>query len=401
MNQCRIIDVGWINQVKNFDVFFAHCPDLVFIAFFDECMTFKQLKSAMDTVTLASKKYTRKKIFIVTDYFYMEKFSTIMPEEFVYVTINQLLLWVYKRIVVDETSKIENTWNPDNTNWVFLLGKLDQQHRLGLLYYFYKQNLLDNCTWSLRFDENRLDDYVKYFPDFTKDQARQWLRAHSRSPDQIQQVKTTAKQLHYGGIPYGNIYQNALFQVISETHIYQHSLVWITEKTWLSILNCRPFMILGNPGTYRALEDLGFDTFSQFLIDQNFDQNLNVEDRFHSLTCNIKHWLKILPMHAKEIAMIAKSNQHRLIELAKLDLQKLTNLIATYHIDTNVYDLTTFTQYPDMAERVEQSKWTNFYNRIKDSAWPACNDERDFVNLPKHIQRECIDVFGYQPRENL
>ena len=106
-------------------------------------------------------------------------------------------------------------------------------------------------------------------------------------------------------------------------------------------------------------------------------------------------------MHAKEIATIAKSNQHRLIELAKLDLQKLTNLIDTYQIDINVYELITFTRYPGMAEHIEQAKWSNFYNRIKDSSWPACDDERDFVNLPKHIQQECIDVFGYQPRENL
>ena len=400
MNQCRIIDIEWINQAENFEVFFQHCPNIVLIRFFDECMTAEQVSSAMGTVKIASKKYPWKKIIVIMGYVYMEKFSTIMPDEFDYVLVNQLWLWIHKRIVVDKVSKLVNKWNPDNCNWLLLLGKLLSQHRLGLLYYFYKQNLLDRCTWSLKFDETLLDDYLEYLPGLTKDQASQWLQDHARSPDQIQMVNTQQRQAHYAGIPYGNIYQDSLFQVISETGV-NASLVWITEKTWLSIINCRPFMVLGNPGTYQVLENLGFDTYSRFLIDQNFDKNIDLVARFHSLTNNVRHWLEILPDHADQILQITKSNQRRLIELVEIDLKKLSDLIITHNLDVNVYDLTTWTEYSDFGAQIEQSKWTNFYNRIKDSAWPACDDERDFVNLPKHIQRECIDVFGYRPRENL
>jgi hypothetical protein len=43
------------------------------------------------------------------------------------------------------------------------------------------------------------------------------------------------------------------------------------------------------------------------------------------------------------------------------------------------------------------STWKEFYHEIKDSSWPACDSESDFMSLPQHIRTECIDVFGYAP----
>ena len=41
--------------------------------------------------------------------------------------------------------------------------------------------------------------------------------------------------------------------------------------------------------------------------------------------------------------------------------------------------------------------WAEFYQSIKDPSWPDCELEENFSQLPKHIQQECVDVFGYQP----
>lgn len=43
--------------------------------------------------------------------------------------------------------------------------------------------------------------------------------------------------------------------------------------------------------------------------------------------------------------------------------------------------------------------WQEFYDDIKDPAWPACPSEDQFVNLPGHIQEECRTVFGYSPSQ--
>jgi hypothetical protein len=41
--------------------------------------------------------------------------------------------------------------------------------------------------------------------------------------------------------------------------------------------------------------------------------------------------------------------------------------------------------------------WAEFYNQIRDPAWPECPQESDFHNLPEHIKQECQEVFGYVP----
>ena len=41
--------------------------------------------------------------------------------------------------------------------------------------------------------------------------------------------------------------------------------------------------------------------------------------------------------------------------------------------------------------------WVEFYNQIRDPAWPDCEQEEQFVRLPKYIQKECCETFGYVP----
>lgn len=42
------------------------------------------------------------------------------------------------------------------------------------------------------------------------------------------------------------------------------------------------------------------------------------------------------------------------------------------------------------------STWQEFYNEIKDPAWPDCATEEEFTNLSSVIQKECTELFGYR-----
>jgi len=55
----------------------------------------------------------------------------------------------------------------------------------------------------------------------------------------------------------------------------------------------------------------------------------------------------------------------------------------------------------DVDPTKKMTAWTEFYQSIKDPAWPDCELEENFSQLPDHIQTECIDVFGYQPGQFL
>jgi hypothetical protein len=43
------------------------------------------------------------------------------------------------------------------------------------------------------------------------------------------------------------------------------------------------------------------------------------------------------------------------------------------------------------------STWQEFYQAIRDPAWPDCDQEHQYSQLPLHIQQECQQVHGYQP----
>ena len=42
----------------------------------------------------------------------------------------------------------------------------------------------------------------------------------------------------------------------------------------------------------------------------------------------------------------------------------------------------------------------NFYNDIKDSAWPNIQNYADFLKLPNGIQKECNEIYNFQQRKN-
>lgn len=45
-----------------------------------------------------------------------------------------------------------------------------------------------------------------------------------------------------------------------------------------------------------------------------------------------------------------------------------------------------------------ETKWLTFYQQIKGQSWPDCDSEDDFHMLPENVQKECMEIFGYQPK---
>jgi hypothetical protein len=58
--------------------------------------------------------------------------------------------------------------------------------------------------------------------------------------------------------------------VITET-VFDYPYRFITEKTFKTFLNKRPFVIVGPPGTLKQIKQLGFKTFDS-IIDESYDE---------------------------------------------------------------------------------------------------------------------------------
>jgi hypothetical protein len=90
----------------------------------------------------------------------------------------------------------------------------------------------------------------------------------------------------------------------------------------------------------------------------------------------------------------------RLEELYDENYAKIVNFQSTHNLtdiplDKLVPIAGRYFEYSDRKRR--DTLFVNFYNNIKDSAWPEVTGENDFAELPAHIQQECVDVFGYIP----
>lgn len=66
-----------------------------------------------------------------------------------------------------------------------------------------------------------------------------------------------------------NLHQSAFLQVVTET-VFDYPHNCYSEKTWKPIVNLRPFVIAGVPGSLSDLHNHGFETFSTWW-DESYD----------------------------------------------------------------------------------------------------------------------------------
>lgn len=77
------------------------------------------------------------------------------------------------------------------------------------------------------------------------------------------------------------LFQQAFLTIVTET-VYNYPTIFSSEKTFRPILNKRPFVIVGAPGSIKKLQDLGFLTFGDFW-NEDYDGILDPEKRLLSV----------------------------------------------------------------------------------------------------------------------
>ena len=71
-----------------------------------------------------------------------------------------------------------------------------------------------------------------------------------------------------------NLYDKTFLSVVNESHHTNHEKTFITEKTYNTILQCRPFVINGDRHSLKCLRSIGFQTFSEW-FDESYDDAPN------------------------------------------------------------------------------------------------------------------------------
>lgn len=283
-------------------------------------------------------------------------------------------------------------WDPAGNKLLLLTGKPNKMNRVRLLYLLQQAGLCDRMTWSFFMPPSQVEGCHAWLPELSQFQYDAFVASMLCNPDRVPAFACDAS-MHYSGIPFDvDVYRDSLFQIISETYFnngIEHT-AWITEKTWLAVLNHRPFIMAGEPGCLTKLNRMGFRTFERYLARPDYDSIQDHAERLSAIVENAQYWLENPTLHADDIACDVAHNYRRFLHLAQQNRQDLTAWLQAQGLDIAVDHVI------ELHDYLATDRWRIFYNNVRAESWPVCEYLEQFLELPKHIQQECIEIFQYQ-----
>lgn len=154
-----------------------------------------------------------------------------------------------------------------------------------------------NCTYDYmltmyrkRVHREALWNQLHNRPDLTAKGKLVYHRSDPNNPDSVEGTNWVGhKHPQCGwneGHPSMDLYLDAWVEVVPET-FYKDGW-FMTEKTAKPIGTKTPFLMLSTPGYLKYLHNLGFQTFGS-LIDESYDQIVNVDDRTTALLNQLEY----------------------------------------------------------------------------------------------------------------
>jgi hypothetical protein len=369
-----------VQQIQQVD------PAHVVILFAYEWQPLQQVLSSVDQITSACN---HKIVWVFEKCFYYASEQTLIDTGIDVHLIEFDLLTMHFELNIYKSSTLSQCWNPDSNKFLFLTGKPNKTNRLRLLHKFYKQDLLDQCVWSLFMDNQLRQQCRALLPELLDQEYHEFIDTHISNPDKIDVLYGSGGSCHYDGYPFDKtLYEQTLFRVIAETQMFSHPIV--SEKTWVTIANQQPFIMAGYQHNLVYLKELGYRTFENYLKINNYDSIDNTDIRLDAVVENVKDWLTTIGDNQTEIALDIKHNYQLL-------LFYMNKTVETFNSIYRKLGAVEFEPFRIISIAMQRSNWINFYYGIKSPSWPDCFSEKDFNSLPVEIQKECIDVYGYTP----
>ena len=321
--------------------------------------------------------------------------------------VDFFLYRVYREVVIHKKCSIKNTVGTDTrkNKFLFLTGKVSKSNRIRLLKKLVDAGVMTKAEWSFFYYDHQVERNQRsraWLPELSDQEFDEFVHTWINNPDNAI-IAVTLKDLEYGGIPYNvKLYTDTDFSLISETFFSEGTTIspWITEKTWIPILNQQPFIMAGDVGTLATLRSMGFETYEAWYKDPNLDNINNRESRLDALVSTVQHWLE--NDFTQQQKIVAVHNAKVMYELYYKNLAKILEFIEKHQLPLTIDDvIPTHGRHDDYdPEKAKNKLFLNFYNNIKDTAWPECYSLSDFYKLPQEIQTECIETFGFIPPVN-
>lgn len=207
------------------------------------------------------------------------------------VYIDFYLFRTYYQIIKKQQSGLVSKWDPSTKKMLLFTGKPSRIQRTRLMYKLIQAGLIDHMIWSYGFANQEQYKIARtYLPELTDEEFDHFAKKYQNFGD------GHFFALEGYGTPYNvEVFNNTSFQIISETYFETPAASpWVTEKTWISIINRRPFIVVGEFGHLNKLKKMGFKTFQEFLPVPNYDDPDQPDFLIHGPESN-RHGIFLTP----------------------------------------------------------------------------------------------------------
>ena len=180
-------------------------------------------------------------------------------------------------------------YKTNNETWAYnCLQKRPRNHRLWLFNKLREENLLDKGVCSMQpflQAQTHLND--KFLTHEQTDKCNELTPLHPHGEGRAEVLDI----IHIGKLN-NQVCLESYLSVVSEASFCDKDFsVFISEKTFKSIVSSVPFMIYGNRNSLKHVRSMGYETFGDF-IDESYD-DMSDFDRMNKVVDNIKEVTKI------------------------------------------------------------------------------------------------------------
>jgi hypothetical protein len=234
-------------------------------------------------------------------------------------------------------------------NYRFLvLNAKPRFHRYLLMYNFYKKcnNFDQQFNYSLRditvpdLHKNLVRYQSNIFEKFIDGrELLQFLPLLKKLPSFIDGEDTITKEITWERTLLQTFY-TAGINIVTETTLTFDGRIFLTEKTFRSIMTKMPFIICGQPGVLQKLHEYGYKTFNTFW-DESYDTEQCPYERINKITKIVEYLSNLankdfdnLIKNTKDIVLY--NFNHMMNKRAPYTIKKLVNILNLHNGESSI-----------------------------------------------------------------
>jgi len=175
------------------------------------------------------------------------------------------------------------------------LSRVNREHRILAHFLLYKNKI--DTHFKISQAELSNEEIIHTKKHFKLDENfNKWCRSLPKTIDTRDFETNHALNLN------SHLHNSTIFQIVNETHVkdWQGNSSFFSEKTFRSMAHMQPFIIFGQPGCNKKLEQLGFKLFRED-FDYSFDDIQDTKKRYLAIIDTVTNCVnKLSKMNREE-----------------------------------------------------------------------------------------------------